>query len=107
VKLFAKFTKNMQLAGPQFCGGWRDPMRKSVFVVAALVAAVSTTAVAKEVKQEKRAVPVQMTDSEMDKVTAGDKTEPGLGLGGGMGLPSDKITPPGRGADHNNVNGRF
>ena len=73
-------------------------MRKSVFVVAALVAAVSTAAVAKDVKQEKRATgPVQMTDSEMDKVTAGGKFDNnGNAFGGGMGLPSDKITPPGK-----------
>ena len=52
-------------------------MRKSVFVVAALVAAVSTAAAAKDVKQEKHAGPVQMTDAEMDKVTAGGSIEVG------------------------------
>jgi hypothetical protein len=51
-------------------------MRKSVWVLAILTAAVSTAAVAKDLKQDKKAaVPTvtaaQMTDSEMDKVTAG------------------------------------
>jgi hypothetical protein len=47
-------------------------MTKSVFVLAVLAAAVSTSAVAKDLKQNKQAVSAtQMTNSEMDKVTAG------------------------------------
>jgi hypothetical protein len=106
VKIFAKFTNNMQIAGPQFCGGWRDPMRKSVFVVAALVAAVSTAAVAKDVKQEKRATgPVQMTDAEMDKVTAGFSTDNNGLNGGGIGFGNGHGNGKGLGAT--NGNGRF
>jgi opacity protein-like surface antigen len=47
---------------------------KSVCVLAVLAAAVSTSAVAKDLKQSKQAPAVsatQMTNSEMDKVTAG------------------------------------
>ena len=47
-------------------------MTKSVFVLAVLAAAVSTSAVAKDLKQDKKAPPVaatQMSDAEMDKVT--------------------------------------
>jgi hypothetical protein len=75
----------------------------------ALVAAVSTAAVAKDVKQENRAAgPVQMTDGDMDKITAGTKTDNnGNAFGGGMGLPSDKILPPGQGAGNNNIHARF
>jgi opacity protein-like surface antigen len=49
-------------------------MKKSVCVLAVLAAAVSTSAVAKDLKQNKQAPAVsatQMTNSEMDKVTAG------------------------------------
>jgi opacity protein-like surface antigen len=47
-------------------------MTKSVLVLAVLAAAVSTSAVAKDLKQNKQAVSAtQMTNSEMDKVTAG------------------------------------
>jgi hypothetical protein len=50
-------------------------MRKSVFALAILAAAVSTAAVAKDLKQKKATVPTvaaaQMSDAEMDKVTAG------------------------------------
>ena len=80
-------------------------MRKSGFVVAALIAAVSTAAVAKEIKQEKRAGPVQMTDSEMDKVTAGGKFDNnGLALGAGIGARGQG---KGNGAEKNSINGRF
>jgi hypothetical protein len=81
-------------------------MRKSVFVVATLIAAVSTAAVAKDVKQEKRATgPVQMTDSEMDKVTAGGKFDnSGQALGLGTGAPGNG---KGNGAANNSINGRF
>ena len=47
-------------------------MKKSVCVLAVLAAAVSTSAVAKDRKQNKQAVSAtQMSDSEMDRVTAG------------------------------------
>jgi hypothetical protein len=51
-------------------------MKKSVYVLAILAAAVSTAAVAKDLKQDKKAtVPTvaatRMSDAEMDKVTAG------------------------------------
>jgi hypothetical protein len=49
-------------------------MTKSVCVLAILAAAVSTSAVAQDLKQNKQAPTVsatQMTDSEMDRVTAG------------------------------------
>jgi hypothetical protein len=48
---------------------------KKMTCVLAILAAASTAAVAKDLKQEKKATPVvtaaQMTDSEMDKVAAG------------------------------------
>ena len=48
-------------------------MKKLVCVLAALAAAVSTSAVAKDIKQNKQAVSAtRMSDSEMDRVTAGD-----------------------------------
>ena len=49
-------------------------MTKSVCVLAVLAAAVSTSAVAKDFKQDKKATNVpatQMNDADMDKVTAG------------------------------------
>jgi hypothetical protein len=49
-------------------------MKKLVGVLAILAAAVSTSAVAKDLKQEKKAPAIsatQMTNSEMDRVTAG------------------------------------
>jgi hypothetical protein len=51
-------------------------MTKSVYVIAIFAAAISTSAVAKDLKQEKKATApavtaTQMSDSEMDKVTAG------------------------------------
>jgi hypothetical protein len=48
-------------------------MRKSMLcVLAVLAAAVSTSAVAKDIKQNKQAVSAtKMSDSEMDRVTAG------------------------------------
>jgi hypothetical protein len=51
-------------------------MKKIVYVLA-ILAAASTAAVAKDLKQDKKAgaptvAAAQMTDAEMDKVTAGD-----------------------------------
>jgi hypothetical protein len=60
----------------------RNMMRKSAYLLAILVAAVSTAAVAKDPKQDKRATApavsaTQMTDAEMDKVTAGEAPNQG------------------------------
>jgi hypothetical protein len=51
-------------------------MRKSVCVLAILAASISTAAVAKDLKQDKKTTAptvsaTQMNDAEMDKVTAG------------------------------------
>ena len=53
-------------------------MKKIVYVLA-ILAAASTASVAKDLKQDKKATPraptvsaTQMTDAEMDKVTAGE-----------------------------------
>jgi hypothetical protein len=82
-------------------------MGKSVFVVAALVAAVSTTAVAKDVKQPKYSGPVQMTDSEMDKITAGYSTDNNGLNGGGIGYGNGNGGGNGQGPAHNNFHARF
>ena len=61
-------------------------MKKSVCVLAVLAGAVSTSAVAKDLKQDRNAPAVsatQMTNSEMDRVTAGD---PGNGHAYGQSL---------------------
>ena len=72
-------------------------MKKSVCVLAVLAVAVSTSAVAKDLKQDRKAPAVsatQMTDSEMDRVSAGliffngNSTlvvNPGKGHGFGIG----------------------
>jgi hypothetical protein len=57
-------------------------MRKSVCVSAMLAASLSTAAVAKDLKQDKKSTAptvtaTQMTDAEMDKVTAGDAPNQG------------------------------
>ena len=59
-------------------------MRKLVHAFAILAAAASTAAVAGELKQDKKATApavaaTQMTDAEMDRVTAGGGTCPGTG----------------------------
>jgi opacity protein-like surface antigen len=78
-------------------------MRKSAFLVAALLAALSTGAVAKDVKQPKHPSPVQMSDSDMDKVTAGNNGANGGGVGFGGGNGNDR----GQGPTHNNFHARF
>jgi opacity protein-like surface antigen len=79
-------------------------MKKSVCVLAVLAAAVSTSAVAKDLKQNKQAVSAtQMTNSEMDKVTAGNNGTNGGGTGFGDGHGNNL----GRGADRNNFHARF
>jgi hypothetical protein len=59
-------------------------MKKSLYVFAILAATISTSAMAKDLKQDKKATTnapalsaAQMSDAEMDKVTAGDA---GFGL---------------------------
>jgi opacity protein-like surface antigen len=57
-------------------------MRESAYLLAILVAAVSSAAVAKDLKQDKKATApgvaaTQMSDAEMDKVTAGDAPNQG------------------------------
>jgi len=60
-------------------------MKKTVLcALAVLAAAVSTSAVAKDLKQDRKAPAVsttQMSDSEMDRVTAGDPGNVGHGYG--------------------------
>ncbi len=61
-------------------------MMKSVCVIAILAAAVSTSAVAKDLKQDqKTTAPVtsakQMNDADLDKVTAGAAANPDPGIG--------------------------
>ena len=92
-------------------------MKKSVCVLAVLAAAVSTSAVAKDLKQNKQAPAVsatQMTNSEMDKVTAGagqghGQGGVGNGFGEGTGAPGMGKGQGGGGLllGHNNPNGRF
>jgi hypothetical protein len=89
-------------------------MKKSVCVLAVLAAAVSTSAVAKELKQNKQAPTVsatQMTNSEMDKVTAGAQGGQGNGWGGGEGLGNPTNlhgkNGNGQGPAHNNSHARF
>ena len=75
-------------------------------VLAVLAGAVSTSAVAKDLKQSKQAPALsaaQMTNSEMDKVTAGNNGTNGGGTGFGGGHGNDL----GRGADRNNFHARF
>jgi hypothetical protein len=55
---------------------FKTSMTKSLCVIAILAAAVSTTAMAKDIKQDKKdtaptVAATQMSDAEMDKVTAG------------------------------------
>jgi hypothetical protein len=59
-------------------------MIKSVCVLAILAAAISTSAVAKDLKQDRKATisPAQMSDAEMDKVTAGLSVYPPTDLPG-------------------------
>jgi hypothetical protein len=74
--------------------------------LAVLAAAISTSAVAKDVKQNKQAPTVsatQMTNAEMDKVTAGNNGANGGGTGFGGGNGMDK----GQGPAHNNFHARF
>ncbi len=90
-------------------------MRKSVLVLAVLAAGLSSAAVAKDLKQEKKAVvagqvqgkaavsgPARMSDADMDKVTGGSLC--GDASGSGCGNGNDK----GQGYfRNNNGNGRF
>jgi hypothetical protein len=62
--------------------GYPD-MTRSLYVIAILAAAISTSAVAKDLKQDQKTTAsapgvsaAQMSDSEMDKVTAGVAADP-------------------------------
>jgi opacity protein-like surface antigen len=84
-------------------------MKKSVCVLAVLAAAVSTSAVAKDLKQKQ--VPTvsatQMTNSEMDKVTAGAQGGQGNGFGEGTGAPGNGKGQGGGLLGNNNFHARF
>ncbi len=84
-------------------------MRKSVFVLAVIAAACSSVAFAAEVKKDNAHVPAvkatTMSDADMDKVTAGFSSDNNGLNGAGIGASSD--LQKGRGADMNNVHGRF
>ena len=85
-------------------------MNKSVCVLAVLAAAVSTSAVAKDLKQNKQVPTVsatQMTNSEMDKVTAGAQGGLGNGFGEGTGAPGNGKGQGGGLLGHNNFRARF
>ena len=90
-------------------------MNKSVCVLAVLAAAVSTSAVAKDLKQNKQAPTVsatQMTNSEMDKITAGaglGNGQGGLGngFGGGTGDSGNGKGQGGGLLGNNNFHARF
>ena len=88
-------------------------MKKIVYVLA-ILAAASTAAVAKDLKQDKKTTApavaaTQMTDTEMDKVTAGqgfgvqtasEHTENALHSGFGLDVAGGRAqspTPPGQG----------
>jgi hypothetical protein len=82
-------------------------MKKSVFVIAVIAAACSSVAFAGEVKQDKKATApavkaTNMSDAQMDKVTAGFSSD-NNGLRGGGGLGNGH----GHGYFRNNGNGRF
>ena len=90
-------------------------MKKSVCVLAVLAAAVSTSAVAKDLKQNKQAPTVsatQMTNSEMDKVTAGaglghGQGGVGNGFGRGTGAPGNGNGQGGGLLGNNHFHARF
>jgi len=72
-------------------------MKKSVYVLAILAAAISTSAVAKDLKQDKKATAptvkaTVMNDAEMDKVTAGGPGASDFGLGVACGASGS--SPP-------------
>ena len=89
-------------------------MKKSVCVLAVLAAAVSTSAVAKELKQKQAPTvsATQMTNSEMDKVTAGAGLWHGQGglvngFGRGTGAPGNGNGQGGGLLGNNNFHARF
>jgi len=79
-------------------------MRKSVFALAALAVALSSAAIAKEVKRQKPVTPAQMSDTDLDKITAGFSSNNNGLNGGGVGASGNGR---GQGADNNNPHGRF
>jgi hypothetical protein len=68
---------------------------KKLTCVLAILAAASTAAVAKDLKQSQKATQApgvsaaQMTDSEMDRVTAGASFDTGLGIGTALDNPAN------------------
>ena len=95
-------------AARQSCRLLGESKMKKVTCVLAILAAASTAALAKDLKQDKKAPApavsaTQMTDSEMDKVTAGNNGANGGGTGYGGGHGNNL----GRGADRNNFHARF
>jgi hypothetical protein len=66
---------------------------KKITCVLAILAAASSVAVAKDLKQDKKSVPgmsaAQMSDAEMDRVTAGASFDTGLGIGTALGNPGN------------------
>jgi len=81
-------------------------MRKSVFVAAVIAAAFSTVAMAGDLKQDKKTTTpavtaTQMSDAEMDKVTAGFDGVICDVPGGGCGtLTASGVLGPGQGNPH-------
>jgi hypothetical protein len=83
---------------------------KKITCVLVILAAASTAAVAKDLKQDKKATTdapavsaTQMSDSEMDKVTAGEQGGLGNGWGEGRGIGFDNVGG-GRGQGYLNSN---
>ncbi len=81
-------------------------MKKSALVLAVLAAGLSSAAVAKDLKGQAKATvsaPAQMSDAEMDRVTAGTfvpgsgtataQQSPGGGNAYANGLPYERTTP--------------
>lgn len=91
-------------------------MMKSVCVIATLAAAVSTSAVAKDLKQDQKTTTVtsakQMNDADLDKVTAGAANlYPGFGretadsVGANLGQSGNHV-PYGKGLGTDTIPGR-
>jgi hypothetical protein len=81
----------------------RGTIMKKLTYVLAIIAAASTTALAKDLKQNKQAVSAtQMSESEMDKTTAGagfgiGTAQENPGRGGAIGRPDFSPGAPGSG----------
>ena len=79
-------------------------MRKSCLVLAALVVGLSPAAMAKEVKQQKPVTPAQMSNTDLDKITAGFSSNNNGLNGAGIGASGNG---KGQGAANNNGHGRY